>query len=43
MIGYYSTMIQVYTGVDPKNLSLSQWAEKVAQIKDIRESESKGL
>ncbi|CAL2108181.1 hypothetical protein T190115A13A_60176 [Tenacibaculum sp. 190524A02b] len=40
MIGYYNSMLAYY-GIDTKNLSLNQWAERVAQIEDIREKEGK--
>lgn len=40
MIGYYNSMLQYY-GIDPKSLSLQQWAEKVAQLEDLRKQESK--
>lgn len=41
MIGYYNTMIRYHLGIDPKTLSISEWAEKVAQLEHIRESESR--
>jgi len=35
------TMLEYYLGINPHTLSDEQWAEKFAQLKDIREREAK--
>ncbi len=39
-VGYVDTMIQYYLHTDPGQLSDEQWAEKFAQIADIRKREN---
>lgn len=41
MIGYFNTLIRYYLHMDPDNLSDQQWAQTIAQLKHIRQSESK--
>ena len=41
MIGYFNTLIRYYLHQDPDGLSDQQWAETIAQLKHIRESEAK--
>lgn len=35
------TMMEYYLHIDPRTLSDEEWAEKFAQLKDIREQEAK--
>ena len=39
-MGYVDTMIEYYLHIDPHKLTDEQWAEKFAQIADIRKRES---
>lgn len=39
-ISYIDSMLQYYMHVDPSTLTDEQWAEKFAQLTDIRERES---
>lgn len=41
-IGYVDTMLQYYLHIDPNTLTDEQWAEKFAQLKDIRQREKNG-
>lgn len=43
MIGYFNTLIRYYLHQDPDGLSDQQWAETIAQLKHIRESEAKPI
>ena len=40
-IGYINTMMEYYLGINPNDLSDEEWAEKFAQLNDIREQEAK--
>ena len=39
-IGYFDTLLRYYLGVDPDSLSDQQWAQMLAQLRHIRQSES---
>ena len=39
LIGYVDTMMQYYLRIDPNSLDDTQWAEKFAQLIDIRKGE----
>lgn len=41
MIGYFNTLLRYYLGVDPDTLSDQQWAQMLAQLRHIRQSENK--
>ena len=41
MVGYFDTLIRYYLHMDPDSLSDQQWAQTIAQLKHIRQSESK--
>lgn len=41
MIGYFNTLIRYYLHMDPDSLSDQQWAQTIAQLKHIRQAESK--
>ena len=40
MVGYFDNLIRYYLHMDPSGLSDQQWAETIAQLKHIRQSES---
>lgn len=40
MVGYLNTLIRYYLHMDPDGLSDLQWAQTIAQLKHIRQSES---
>lgn len=40
-IGYINTMMEYYLHIDPHTLSDDEWAEKFAQLQNIREGEAK--
>ena len=40
MVGYFDNLIRYYLHMDPSELSDQQWAETIAQLKHIRQSES---
>lgn len=40
MVGYFNTLIRYYLHMDPDALSDQQWAQTIAQLKHIRQSES---
>ncbi|WP_262601914.1 hypothetical protein [Kaistella daneshvariae] len=33
------TMLEYYLGIDPEKLTDEEWAEKIAQLDDIRQKE----
>lgn len=41
MVGYFNTLIRYYLHMDPDGMSDLQWAQTIAQLKHIRESEGK--
>ena len=41
MVGYFDTLIRYYLHMEPDGLSDQQWAQIIAQLKHIRQSESK--
>ena len=42
-VGYVDTLLEYYLGINPKELSDEAWAEKFAQLKDIRKAEGKEI
>ena len=40
-IGYVNTMLEYYLGINPQTLTDDEWAEKFAQLQNIREEEAK--
>lgn len=40
-IGYINTVLEYYLHINPNDLTDEEWAEKMAQIADIREREAK--
>jgi len=36
-------MLEYYLGIDPSTLNDAQWAEKFAQLQDIRKKEGKEI
>ena len=40
-IGYVNTMLEYYLGINPQTLTDDEWAEKFAQLQNIREQEAK--
>ncbi|CAA0253818.1 conserved hypothetical protein [Tenacibaculum maritimum] len=42
-IGYINTLLEYHLGINPKELSNKAWAEKFAQLVEIRKREGKPL
>ena len=40
-VGYVDTMLEYYLHIDPSKLTDEEWAEKFAQVADIRKREGK--
>ena len=40
MVGYFDTLIRYYLHMDPDGLTDLQWAQTIAQLNHIRQSES---
>lgn len=41
-MGYIDTMLEYYLHIDPSTLTDEEWAEKLAQLADIRKKENSG-
>lgn len=42
-IGYIDTLLQYYLSLDPSQLSDEEWAQKFAQLNDIRQKEKEAF
>ncbi len=40
-VGYINTLLEYYLHINPNELSDEEWAEKLAQLNNIRDRESK--